>query len=271
MTELEFVIDMRELKLIKMLEEYKSELNIKFSVEQLTIGDIIFREHSKIKNTVDDKEVLEEHVDTILYVERKTVADLSASIKDGRSAEQKERLKASTSRNRIIYLIEGNMEIQNITDRLEGLPAKSLYGNLINTQLKHGIQVYKTSSLRESALYLIRLYQKLSTERDDFFTEKNSTDFDYAKTIKKEKKANMTPRILMHYTLCQIPSMSDMKAEPIVEKYGSISNLIEAFKTVPEEMRKKMLSDIRYKNKSGKDTRIGVSSVKVHDFLIGNN
>ena len=266
MTTLEFVIDNRERKLIKIFESMCDPNNVKIIVEQLVLGDIVFRERSEIK---DENGMSQEHVDNILYVERKTVADLSASIKDGRSSEQKERLKATTDRNRIIYLIEGQMDTEKLEDKLERLPAKSLYGNLINTQLKHGIQVYKTSSINESAMYLLRLYQKLHDERDDFFSIKNSTEFDYAKTIKKEKKLNMTPRVFMHYALCQIPSMSDMKAEPIVDRYQSIEKLITAFNSVPIENRPTMLSDMCYKNKSGKSTRIGVSSKRVYEFLIG--
>ena len=260
MTTLEFVIDNREQKIIKELEILGIE---DFKVEQLELGDIIFRE-----KTIES-ESEEEHVDTILYIERKTVADLAASIKDGRSAEQKERLKAITDRNRIIYLIEGHLASKNLDDKIEGLPARSIYGNLINTQLKHGIQVYKTQTIVESALYLTRLYQKLKGERDEFFSIKASTDMDYAKTIKKEKKANMTPRVYMHYALSQIPGMSDMKAEPIVDKYQTIEKLIEAFSTCPIENRPTMLQDMRYKNKAGKDTRLGVASKKIYEFLYG--
>jgi ERCC4-type nuclease len=44
-------------------------------------------------------------------VERKTVTDLSDSIKDGRYYEQKGRLKVSGLRN-IVYLIEGPLKPQ---------------------------------------------------------------------------------------------------------------------------------------------------------------
>ena len=87
---IELVIDNRERKLIAELTD-----NIEFTTEDLSIGDILFREGGE----------------TVLIIERKTVQDLKASITDGRAREQKARLLGSgTQVERIMYLIEGNLE-----------------------------------------------------------------------------------------------------------------------------------------------------------------
>ena len=70
------IIDNREKHLIELLKKRYPELV--FSIQQLDIGDI----HVLYKGIL------------VVVIERKTIADLIASIKDGRYREQKLRLKA---------------------------------------------------------------------------------------------------------------------------------------------------------------------------------
>ena len=76
---MKIIIDKREAKLIEKINEllplYKFE-NVELVTDVLDLGDIL------VKN--DDEEML--------LVERKTIADLLSSIKDGRYAEQSLRL-----------------------------------------------------------------------------------------------------------------------------------------------------------------------------------
>ena len=82
-------IDNREKDLIPIFQKN----NIPFVNENLEIGDILISDDAG---------------NTLIIIERKKYADLSASIKDGRYKEQKERLLHSLSRNvRKIYLLEG--------------------------------------------------------------------------------------------------------------------------------------------------------------------
>ena len=86
---LECIIDNRERGLIKLLNNIPDEVRI--TIDTLDVGDIVFRNDSSI----------------VLVIERKTVADLDASIIDGRHREQKARLFASESR--FMYVIEGDI------------------------------------------------------------------------------------------------------------------------------------------------------------------
>ena len=86
---MEFIIDNRE-------RDIKDKLNgkeyIKF--ENLEIGDIIIKYNGEIK----------------IVIERKNIKDFSNSIKDGRYAEQKIRLKSlKLDPSNIYFLIEGKI------------------------------------------------------------------------------------------------------------------------------------------------------------------
>lgn len=148
---IELVIDNRENHLINTIQTMVISKD-KVKVEQLTIGDILFRK---------DEE-------TILIIERKTVADLKASICDGRNREQKARLLGSgTAINRIMYLIEGDLT----KDKVSGIPTTTLLGSIINTQLRDNIKVYKTSNITETATYVLKILEKLEKDGAEYFKE----------------------------------------------------------------------------------------------------
>lgn len=94
-------IDVRERDLIRVVQQIISTTpkfnNIQLKIAPMTLGDISFEIES-------DPNIFSE----TLIIERKTISDLSASIKDGRYAEQSFRLSGSDHPNHnIIYLIEG--------------------------------------------------------------------------------------------------------------------------------------------------------------------
>ena len=142
---IELIIDNREHLLIKNLKD-----KCDYKIETLDIGDIIFRENEEI----------------LLIIERKTITDFKASICDGRVDEQKARLMHSgIPTDRIVYLIEGNLDLPKKSKLSGTFPVSTLLGSLIDTQYRDGIKVYKTSSIRESAIYISKLLDKL---RKDF-------------------------------------------------------------------------------------------------------
>jgi ERCC4-type nuclease len=145
---IELIIDNREHELIQQLQKTHTPI-----IEQLEVGDILFRSEGK----------------TILIIERKTVNDLKASICDGRGREQKARLLGSTPKERIIYLIEGSLD-KTLSEKINGLPVSTLIGSLINTQLRDGIKVYKTSTISESSEFIIKLQDKI--EKDEKITNR---------------------------------------------------------------------------------------------------
>ena len=140
--------DNREKELIKLLELKEFNLNL----ENLDIGDIQFIDN-------DSKEI-------IIIIERKTIADLGASIKDGRYKEQKERMLHSLKKScRKIVLIEGN----NMNSF--GLPISTMDSVTINTMLRDNIHIHLTHNINGTIefieniiLQLPKYYENLQKE-----------------------------------------------------------------------------------------------------------
>lgn len=247
---IELVVDNREHELIQQLQK-----TYKPTVEQLDVGDILFRSDGK----------------TILIIERKTVNDLKASICDGRGREQKARLLGSTPRERIIYLIEGSLD-KTLSEKISGLPISTLVGSLINTQLRDGIKVYKTSTINESSEFIIKLHDKLEKDGDTYFRDEygKSSDISYVATLKKSKKANMTPSLWFIAQLSLIPQVTEKVAAIIVEKYPNVSSLIREYESTPVHIREKLLADLTFPLSTGSQRRIGEKmSSRVYHFLYG--
>ena len=249
---IELIIDVREHHLIEKLQL----LSLKFSQEQLAVGDILFRNQDR---------------ETILIIERKTVNDLKASICDGRAREQKLRLLGSEiPPEKIMYLIEGNLD-KNLDDKISGLPVSTLLGSLINTQLRDNIKVYKTLSLEESVNYIVKLWDKLIKDGELYFqSKKNISQGEYASSLKKTKKANMTPEVWFICQLTQIPQITDKIAEVIVEKYKNLMTLTREYEKTPDHLKEKLLEDLTYVLSSGKNRRIGEKiSQRIYNFIYG--
>jgi ERCC4-type nuclease len=244
---IELIIDNREKYLIP---ELKKISNLDFLVEQLDLGDILFRRGGE----------------TILIIERKTVDDLKASICDGRSREQKARLLGSgTPTNRIMYLIEGDMNRSNIS----GIPNSTLLSNIINTQLRDDIKIYKTFNIIETAVYILKLFDKLNNDTGDYFKE-GLQKVKYATTLKKSKKANMTPEIWFTCQLSQIPQVTEKVADVIIFKYPSLIILLQEYQNTPNHLKEKLLSDINFPLATGKTRRIGDKiSGRIYRFIHG--
>jgi len=221
------IIDYRERKLVS---HFKDKPNVE--IKNLDIGDIIFNYNG----------------DLVLLIERKTVADLGASILDGRNREQKVRLmNCGIDTSKILYLIEGNLS-KIYSKRMN---SKTLLGSIVNTLIRDNLKVYKTANLVETILFIERIYDKLlktpkkllkqhskpstsgeinKNEQNDQADQTTQNDPEplqvcYADSIKKKKKANMTPITCSIIQLSQIPSVSTAMAKVILDKYSSVINL----------------------------------------------
>jgi ERCC4-type nuclease len=253
---IELVIDMRERDLESELDKSNS---IKFKVEQLDLGDIVFR-----KGT-----------DVILIIERKTVNDLKASICDGRHREQKTRLMGSgTSTSRIMYIIEGDLN-KSLDNKDTGVPISTLIGSLINTQLRDNIKVYKTQSLFETSEFIKKMLNKLTKDGEEYFndTNENISATKYASTLKTSKKANMTTEVWFISQLSLIPQVTEKIANEILKKYQNMRLLMQEYETTPEHLKPKLLADITYPlGKGDKVRRIGDKiSQRIYHFLYNIN
>tara|TARA_B100001121_G_scaffold305577_1_gene323342 strand:- start:744 stop:1427 length:684 start_codon:yes stop_codon:yes gene_type:complete len=227
---MEIIIDNRENSLIKLLEEN----NETFIKKNLEIGDIQYIENDKL----------------IYIIERKTINDLGASIKDGRYKEQKMRLLSNHSNN-IYYIIEGNIDDCNTLNR------KALLGSIINMSFRDNIKVINSNNIKDTYDIIIQIRRKYNEGK---FKEVESSTDNYVSSIKMNKKENMSKEICNIVQLATIPGVSQKISKIIIEKYETLSNLIEEYK----KNDNLLLADISLgKRKIGK-----VLSVKIYDYLI---
>lgn len=256
MNNLEIVIDQREQK-IKQLWTGEA------TYESLDVGDILFR----IPASGDQP------AEVVLVIERKTASDLAASIRDGRNREQKARLlNSGIPRERVMYLIEGMIHRQPDT-KIGSVTYGTLWGSVINTQLRDGIKVYKTDSVKETVQYLEKLYAKLKKDGKDFWKydeKKDISAVEYSATLKSQKKANLTPEVWFIRQLSLIPGITEKLAGAIVEIYPCLRRLLADYEESEECDRAGMLADITYQIPSGKKRKIGQKiSERIYEFIYG--
>jgi len=237
-------IDVREAELLKkcqanieMLANFK---DLKIIPEQLPLGDIIINNGQK----------------DLIIIERKTLSDLAASIRDGRYEEQSYRLKNLWHHNHnIIYLIEGDfLRFNSFKDRIDKL---TLYSAITSINYFKGFSVWRAMSIDETALMVCNLAYKLNKEKDKqpFYSNDLSSssktatattttnveveggvessgvvslDKEYCAVSKKVKKDNITSENIGEIMLSQIPGISTASALAILAQFKTLPGLIKA-------------------------------------------
>ena len=256
-------IDARERELIPLIREKIGETmaeQIAISVESLPLGDIIFCK--------DEQE--------LLIIERKSVADLAASIKDGRYQEQSYRLDGTELHNHnIVYLIEGNIARATFDK-------SALYSAMFSLQYYKGFSVWRTFSIDETATILcnsIKYLAKSSATRTGYYVgslvgsgggggseePKISSDKDYVNVVKTIKKDNVTPNNIGEIMLCQIPGVSANTALSIMEHFKCMINLIADL----QEHGASCLEKVELKNAKGASRKLNKTCIaNIVKFLL---
>lgn len=252
---MEIIIDNRENSLINLFKIYNSE-NINVSVKQLALGDILIKE--------DEKE--------IILIERKTYADLLASIKDGRFSEQSYRLSNTSNLNThsIIYLIEGDI------NKFDELEKKMLYSSITSLYYYKGYSVFKTNNVNESYELIKQITEKIY--RENLKNTKNYlyikqpiigdisgnelSAINYCDVVKKVKKDNVVKENIGQIMLSQIPGVSSTSAIAILKDFENFSQFM---KKINEETE--FLNEITTETK-GKKRKLSKNTVKkIIDYL----
>lgn len=198
---MKLILDCREAALIQHLPEVESK--------QLVLGDAVI-----------EREGVE-----IVIVERKTVADLAASIKDGRYREQSARLQeCAVPNHNIVYLIEGSLR----GDRLP-MPRRTLLASMISLSYGKGFSVVRTESVEQTAEYLQVLLEKLNKE-DGYVGPAAAC----AAAPSKQKRDNVTPANIHALMLSQVPFVSTQTAEAVLAQHGgTVQQLAAALQADP--------------------------------------
>jgi crossover junction endonuclease MUS81 len=279
---MKIILDNRENSLYEkcatLLNNTKSQELI-LSKEVLLLGDISIQ-------TNEGKD--------IVLIERKSIQDLLASIKDGRYEEQSHRLIHSSGipRHNIQYIIEGGISFLNPAEK------KLVFSAMTSLSVFKGFSVLRTASLQETADYIISMSDKINRElskgRSPYFSnsfpivksEENAENGEnsentenrenaneasenikgYSEFVKKVKRDNITPENIGEILLCQIPGISSVSAQAIMKKFGgSFSSLIQEIQT-----NKDSFKNIVYE-KDGKSRKINrTCGENIFKYLVKN-
>ena len=280
-------LDCREIKLQQLCHAQLTDTpdTIKLVSESLPLGDII---------------ICDDHGNEKVLIERKSLADLAASIRDGRYSEQGFRLNhCSLHNHQIYYVIEGDLRYYR---PFKGLPdKKALLSAMVSMSYFKGFSLYRTINLEETAEWILHFAKKLQKEGVDalpFYTQaqaqaqapqtqtegqteahqaqqteapQTQTEAQqaqaqaYANVVaSRVKKDYITPENIGEIMLAQIPSVSSASASAIMKKFSTIANLFTALQQDPA-----CLNDITMCNKNGQAKKLTKPCINnIYDFLI---
>jgi ERCC4-type nuclease len=103
-----------------------------------------------------------------MIIERKSITDLLASIKDGRYEEQSYRLNGLNHHNHnIIYLVEGDVNQANRFKSDNRVDKLTAYSAMFSLNYYKGFSVFRSFSLEESATIICNMAYKLAKEPAD--------------------------------------------------------------------------------------------------------
>jgi ERCC4-type nuclease len=177
-------IDVRETELIAKCQSLATQFpNVNFLNEQLPLGDIIIN---------DGQEEL-------IIIERKSLADLAASIKDGRYTEQSYRLNGIQHHNHnIVYLIEGDFSKFNAFKynafKGDKLDKQALYSAMFSINYYKGFSLMRSQSVDETATIIFNMAHKLAKDK-----------------TKKSFYSNSLPHSLPH----SLPQLENLEASAL--------------------------------------------------------
>jgi ERCC4-type nuclease len=260
-------IDTRERELIKKCEDLLVAVpafkELKIEVHQLPLGDIIICCNGQNDN---------------ILVERKTLSDLAASIKDGRYEEQSYRLNGLPLHNHnIVYLIEGDLgKFNSFKERID---KQTIYSAMFSINYFKGFSLMRTNTIDETAFMICNMAYKMGKEtgKKPYFQNQieeltNVTNIeeqtngepvpslgtkDYCSVIKKVKKDNITHENIGEIMLCQIPGVSSVSAIAILGKFKTLPELIKALQQDPT-----CLTGITTCDANGKSRKISKTTIE---------
>ena len=207
----------------------------------LTLANTQYKNIQLIKQVLDlgDFILTKDNDEPVAIIERKTLQDLLASIKDGRYEEQSYRLVNTVRDIPIFYLIEGTIHsLRTEQDK------KIVYSAMTSLHFFKGFQTLRTHSSTESAELMVCMADKIERNLQKGIQIKhgvtnsshegqNTEVANYCTVVKKVKKENITPENIGEIILSQIPGISSVTAVAIMKHFTSISNLIDELKMNP--------------------------------------
>jgi crossover junction endonuclease MUS81 len=234
-------VDMRETELFSLFQ-----INLKvvpdskpthsLQSEALPVGDVIL-------SSADGE------TDYIVF-ERKSLADLAASIRDGRYKEQSLRLQAfpNVHCHNVVYIIEGDFARYN--ERFSKIGKGALQSAMCSLNYYKGFSVVRTMSVLETYELVHSYANKLAASPAPYghyhpasvadATGDVEASYCGVLKVKQVKCDNITPQNIAEIMLCNVPGVSSKTAAAVVKKYPTMRALMDALATADN-----CLADIR--------------------------
>ena len=218
---------------------------------------------------------------TIFLIERKTITDYIASIRDKRLKNQLVRMKKMQKEAlgvvKIIILLEGNLEASfGYSSPCTATSAEMLYHSVLHRLFNDNVIVLRSESVTQSATWLKHILQVSSqttaaatataAEIASACHDSVSNVVSYLDTVAIKKKANMTPENCFTIQLAQIPGVSVKIAERIIKDYPNTIALVQAYLALTEiRQRELLLANIACESR-----KVGpVVSSRIYHFIRG--
>jgi crossover junction endonuclease MUS81 len=263
---MKIIVDERESALYTLLTQQPHD-DKKPQIEKrvIPLGDILF--------TSDDESI------TYQIIERKSVADLLASVKDGRYAEQSYRLaNCFPNRHNIVYLIEGQVRDHD---------KKLVFACMASLNYFKGFSITRTVSLAETAQYIEITADKISRELGKGSSQAssqassaatpsaastttiptevagptNAETQDYCSVVKVAKKANITRENIGQLMLMQIPGISSTISGEIMRPFATFAAFIDHLRSEPAYLETIVLESSGKKRKLGSNV---IAAIKAY-------
>lgn len=209
-------------------------LGVRCEAANLAVGDFLFVARRTVHGLYEATESAAVAGDTLVLdrvvVERKAVADLAASLLDGRFSDQKRRLKM-TRIQRCIVLVEGeSMLLPPQMQRV--LTAQHLKTAMVNAYADHDIHVVRTRNMDHSIAFLRTLFRQVSHDFAEqlrplpaaapvaFFMSLRR----YQELYRARSADNLSE--LFGQQLRQIHGCGASAAHAIVSRYGTLAHFV---------------------------------------------
>ena len=202
------VIDGRETSLINQVKELDSEI----VVRNMVLGDAA---------------IIDEHDGVQLYVERKTLCDLSASIGDGRYKEQSARLgDVQLDRKRIFYVIEGDVDKYESARTKHRLPYSTLVSAMFSLAVDKGFSIHHTKNVAETAKWLLQIREKVRKMSKVQQTAGGPRQSPVGISDAPTRASSITKENIELRMICQLPGVSEKTGRAILARSGTLSTFI---------------------------------------------
>ena len=227
-------VDIREKELFTAVARQSVNESVVVESCLLALGDVVI---------CDDQD------EVLVILERKTLRDLSGSIKDGRYKEQSFRLgQCGIHRHNIIYMVEGS--INSYQTGAFGVNRTAVMTAIVSLFYCEGFAVFFTQHTQESAGWIVALAEKITRDGPGYYVGSQSI-VTYETILQKTKRAHVTMDNIDVIMLSQIPGVSVATARAIVDAGYNVQTLCVAMTQDPTALK-----DIQIATKNNKKRKI---------------